>query len=149
MLSRGGSGTTKREGEEENTTPDIQLPNLSFLFSSSAAKRLNIGDDVAPTHTPLTTNTRFILSQLPALRAMLTQLRPKLATLPTTADQMDWDSKREERRQYIESRTRIHLERMGELGMGDGGGIVKGRRIDGKEVHALESVVGMLSDEQR
>ena len=150
MLSKVDLNTTKQEeGGEVTTTPDEWLPNLSFLLPDPAAKRLNVGDDMGPSHTPLTTNTRFVLSQLPALRAMLAELRPKLATLPTSADRMDWDSKREERRRYIESRTRMHLERTGEIGMGDGSGVVKGRKIDGEEVQALESVVNMLVDDQR
>lgn len=58
--------------------------DLSFLTSSPAARQLQVGvaADANSKHTPLTTNTTFILSQLPALQATLRQLRPRLETLP-------------------------------------------------------------------
>ncbi|KAK2813817.1 hypothetical protein FQN50_000218 [Emmonsiellopsis sp. PD_5] len=129
------------------TTPTPDAPNLSFLVSDPTAKRLRIGNATDPSHNPITTNTTFILSQLPALRAMLTQLRPKLTSLPVSAGQMEVDPKREERREYIESRTRMHLERNGEVGGEDGRGVVVGgRRVGGEEARALEGVVGMLGE---
>ncbi|KAK2793341.1 hypothetical protein FQN52_001478 [Onygenales sp. PD_12] len=128
-------------------TPTPDAPDLSFLVSDPTAKRLRIGDDTDPSHNPITTSTTFILSQLPALRAMLAQLRPKLTSLPGPAGRMELDAKREERREYIESRTRMHLERNGEVGGEDGRGVVGGRRVGGKEAQALESVVGMLGEE--
>lgn len=79
---------------------------------------------------------------------MLAQLRPKLATLPASAEDMERDSKREERRRYIESRTRIHLERTGELSTRNPNGFVKGRKIDSEEAQALEGVMGMLTGDQ-
>lgn len=148
MLSQAGSGPPKSGDEKPQQTQGQDLPNLSFLSSTPAAKQINVGDGTVASHTPLTTNTTFILSQLPALRAMLAQLRPRLATLPKSADDMDRDSKREERRKYIESRTRIHLERTGELSTGNANGFVKGRKIDSQEAQALEGVMGMLTDDQ-
>ena len=124
-----------------------QLPNLSFLLTDPTAKRLNVGsENAAASHTPLTTNTTFILSQLPALKALLEQLRPKLTTLSKSAENIEIDQKRAERLEYIDSRTKLHLERNGELGgsAGEGHGVIKGRRVDGEEVKALESVVGMF-----
>ena len=97
-------------------------------------------------HTPLTTNTTFILSQLPALQATLENLRPKLASLPKSVNEMETKSKRDERKEYIESRIRLHLERAGQLAMGDDGvPVVAGRRIDSSEAHALENVANMLT----
>jgi kinetochore protein Mis12/MTW1 len=148
MLSQAGSSSSKSGDEKPQQLQDERLPNFSFLSSTPAAKQMNVGDGTVASHTPLTTNTRFILSQLPALRAMLTQLRPKLTTLPASADDMDRDSKREERRRYIESRTRIHLERTGELSTGNTNGFVKGRKIDSQEAQALEGVMGVLMDDQ-
>ncbi|KAK2762281.1 hypothetical protein FQN54_001291 [Arachnomyces sp. PD_36] len=146
ILSQGGSSSSKEGDEKPQLEHNQNLPNLSFLSSAPAAKQINVGDGTVASHTPLTTNTTFILSQLPALRAMLVQLRPKLASLPATADGMEHDSKREERRRYIESRTRIHLERTGELSTRNTNGFVKGRKIDSQEAHALEGVMGMLTD---
>lgn len=153
MLSGAQSAATKqsREGDKSETEAssvtarETLLPDLSFLTSDPAAKQLRIGNGA----TPLTTNTTFILSQLPALRAMLEQLRPKLATLPRSIDEMDLDAKKDERREYIESRIRLHLERAGELAMGDGNTVVASRKIRRSEAQALESVTGMLTDEQK
>ncbi|KAG5300437.1 Mis12 domain-containing protein [Histoplasma ohiense] len=124
-------------------------PDLSFLFADTTARRLRIGDTADPSHKPITTNTTFILSQLPALRAMLTQLRPKLSTLPRSAGEIELDPKREERRDYIESRTRMHLMRNGELGGAEDGhgAVVAGRRVEAEEVRALEGVVEMLGSD--
>ena len=126
--------------------------DLSFLTSSPAARHLRVGVAAGPNtqHTPLTTNTTFILSQLPALQTMLKQLRPKLATLPKPADTAEKDVKRDERKEYIESRIRLHLERAGQLAVGSGGDpIVAGRRIDISEAHALESVTSMLTQRNK
>lgn len=122
--------------------------DLSFLTSSPAARQLRVGITAGSDsqHTPLTTNTTFILSQLPALQAVLKQLRPKLASLPKSADLMDVESKRDERKEYIESRIKLHLERTGQLTRGsDANAVVAGRRIDISEARALETVAGMLS----
>ncbi|KAL2006835.1 hypothetical protein VTN00DRAFT_9503 [Thermoascus crustaceus] len=153
VLSGAQAAATKPTGEEEKSetegspaaTRETSLPDLSFLTRDPAAKQLRVGNGT----NPLTTNTTFILSQLPALRATLEQLRPKLATLPKSADEMELDAKKEERRQYIESRIRLHLERAGELAMGEGNTVVAGRRIRGSEAQALESVTGMLMDDQK
>jgi kinetochore protein Mis12/MTW1 len=141
LLSTAETPTSKSEGIE--TVPTAQgLPNLSFLTSDPAAKQLNVGSN----SKPLTTNTTFILSQLPALRSMLAQLRPKLQTLPRSADEMEIEQMKDERREYIEGRTRMHLERTGELGIGDGSAIIAGRKVDSSEAQALETVVEILNE---
>lgn len=146
MVSPTKATASNRNLSEENPSiapPNTFLPNLSFLLTGPAAKRLNVGDNVGAAHTPITTNTTFLLSQLPALRAILTQLRPKLATLATATNPVgESNPKREERRQYIDSRTQLHLEKMGELGAAE---VVRGRKVDEKEVQSLESVIGMLA----
>lgn len=56
------------------------------------------------------------------------------------------EPKRDERKEYIESRIRLHLERSGQLAVGgDGRNVVAGRKIDIAEAHALEAVASMLS----
>ncbi|KAH1676160.1 hypothetical protein KXV79_008526 [Aspergillus fumigatus] len=117
--------------------------DLSFLTSSPAAQQLRVGVDTGPStqYTPLTTNTTFILSQLPALQAMLKQLRPRLVTLPKSSDIMESDAKFDERKEYIESRIKLHLERTGQLPVGaNGSPMIVGRKIDMAEAQALESV---------
>ncbi|KAJ5578737.1 uncharacterized protein N7459_007701 [Penicillium hispanicum] len=135
-------------GESKATTP----LDLSFLTSSPAARQLRVGVDAGMNakHTPLTTNTTFILSQLPALQATLVNLRPKLASLPHAMVEMETKTKRDERKEYIESRIRLHLERAGQLAMGyDGNPVVAGRRIDISEAHALENVANMLTQNNK
>lgn len=154
ILSTAESATTKTEGgsEQKHAVP-AEKPkdlDLSFLTSSPAARQLRVGAAGPDTkHTPLTTNTTFILSQLPALQAMLKQLRPKLGSLPSSGDLMNAEPKRDERKEYIESRIRLHLERTGQLGVGgDGNPVVAGRRIDISEAKALETVAGMLGEDK-
>ncbi|CAG7984809.1 unnamed protein product [Penicillium salamii] len=136
--------------EDAAATPSKPL-DLSFLTSSPAARQLRVGVDTGSNtkHTPLTTHTTFILSQLPALQATLEKLRPKLAALPESMIPMETKSKRDERKEYIEGRIRLHLERAGQLTTGDDGNpVVAGRRIDIKEAHALESVANMLTQKE-
>jgi kinetochore protein Mis12/MTW1 len=139
MLSDAQSAGNKATGAEQQGSAEQELPNLSFLTSDPAAKMLNVGRNDS-----LTTNTTFILSQLPALRAVLERLRPKLNTLPKTA--LVDSEKRDERREYIDSRIRMHLERSGEPSMSDAGAVVAGRKVAGAESQALEAVASILND---
>lgn len=142
--------TAKPDGTSQDKT--TQPLDLSFLTSSPAARQLRVGINAGTNtkHTPLTTHTTFILSQLPALQATLENLRPKLASLPQSLEQMEAKSKRDERKEYIESRIRLHLERAGQLAVGDDGNpVVAGRRIDISEAHALENVANMLTQERK
>lgn len=148
---KGTDGVTSAKQEGDAEAPAIPANkdlDLSFLTESPAAQQLRVGAATGSNtkHTPLTTNTTFILSQLPALQALLKHLRPKLATLPKSADMTEADTKRDERKEYIESRIRLHLERTGQLGVGsDGNPVVAGRKIDISEAQALEAVAGMLT----
>ncbi|KAF7128474.1 hypothetical protein CNMCM5793_003204 [Aspergillus hiratsukae] len=141
---------TNGEGKAETVLPrqDKKDLDLSFLTSSPAAQQLHVGVD--PGYTPLTTNTTFILSQLPALQAMLKQLRPKLVSLPKSSDTLQTDAKFDERREYIESRIKLHLERTGQLPVGANcRPTIVGRKIDMAEAQALESVTGMLTKDEK
>lgn len=73
-------------------------------------------------------------------------LRPKLQTLPRALENVDWDSAREERRRYMEGRTRTFLdERRGELG--DAGEEMEGgRKRAEEEVGSLEAIVGTVAE---
>ncbi|KAJ6121141.1 hypothetical protein N7523_005421 [Penicillium sp. IBT 18751x] len=145
--------STVETAKSESAETKVAAPlDLSFLTSSPAARQLRVGVDAGANvrHTPLTTNTAFILSQLPALQATLQGLRPKLASLPGSGKAMEAKSKRDERKAYIESRIRLHLERAGQLAMSDDGNpVVAGRRIDISEAHALENVANMLTQEPK
>ncbi|KAL2853362.1 Mis12 protein-domain-containing protein [Aspergillus pseudoustus] len=154
--------TTKGSDTAENEDKaDVEIPgappakkalDLAFLMSSPAAQQLRVGVATGSNtqHTPLTTNTTFILSQLPALQAMLNQLRPKLAALPKAGNIINKESKADERREYIESRIRLHLERSGQLPVGgDGHPAITGRKMDFSEAQALEAVTSLLTQETK
>ncbi|KAL3429439.1 Mis12 protein-domain-containing protein [Aspergillus tetrazonus] len=139
---------TKESGTTSLTKKDL---DLSFLTASPAAQQSRVGVATGSNqqHTPLTTKTTFILSQLPALQAMLKELRPKLAALPESGLAKDKEPKSDERRDYIESRIRLHLERSGQLPGNDGNLTVGGRRVNISEAQALEAVTSMLTQADR
>jgi hypothetical protein len=118
-------------------------PNLSFLNSSPSSQAFNISTE-QPMQRPLTTNTTFTLSQLPALRALLAELRPKLISLQSAELGFNSarDERRQERRDYIEQRTRMHLDR-NRRAYGDNIVSVNGRKVDTEEVEALEVSKGI------
>ncbi|KAJ6160365.1 hypothetical protein N7470_003761 [Penicillium chermesinum] len=133
--------TAKKEGTVQEEKPPV---DLTFLTSSPAAKQLRVGVDAGSNiqHTPLTTSTNFILSQLPALQATLESLRPKLASLSMPMSE----------KEYIESRIRLHLERAGQLAIGEDRNpesVIAGRRIDISEAQALENVANMLTQQKK
>ena len=139
------------KGGEANAArrPDRDL-DLTFLTSSPAAQQLQVAIAAGSStkRTPFTTNMTFILSQLPALQEALKRLRPKLATLPKSADEMQYT--KDERQEYIDSRIRLHLERTGQLVVdNDENPVTAGRRIDPAEAQALETVAGMFAGNQR
>jgi kinetochore protein Mis12/MTW1 len=121
-----------------------KLPNLSFLNSSPSSRTFNVSTE-QHSRQPLTTNTTFTLSQLPALRALLTDLRPKLASLRSADHRPNSarDERRQERRDYIEQRTRMHLVRNGRANS-DNAISVNGRKVDLEEVEALEKVASVF-----
>jgi len=146
MLSTTHTVVMKSADNESEASAIRTIPDFSFLTLDPSAKQLRVGEN---SDIPLTTNTTFILSQLPALRTTLKYLRPKLSTLPRSAEDMNLDSIRDERREYIESRIRMHLERAGEVPMGDGHAVIAGRRIGGAEAQALETVASLLASKER
>jgi kinetochore protein Mis12/MTW1 len=111
-------------------------PSLSFLFNSQAAQAF-----ANQSQQPLTATTTFTMSQVPALKAVLTELRSKLLALRTSSIAIDTakDERREERREYIEQRTKSHLERSGQT-ITDHVGAVGAQHIDPGEIEALEKV---------
>ena len=131
-IASGGSSSAASQGSAN------AHPGLSFLTDSPSARAFNIFPN-GP-QQPLTTNTTFALSQLPALRALLAELRPKLVTLQETVLKQDSakDERREERREYIEQRTKAHLDKSGHaLAMN---AVSTGRQVDKDEILALEKV---------
>ncbi|KAF2843468.1 hypothetical protein M501DRAFT_1028264 [Patellaria atrata CBS 101060] len=163
LLTPGPSKLETPSPQGASTVPtkgSSPLPSFSFLTASPAAKTLGVSTSPNPqphqnlttsttqpttTDGPLTTNTAFTLSQLPSLRSLLAQLRPRLPSLslplPADADFEFGSERAQERREYVERQSRRVLERRGVdiSGLGQGEGW-KGR----EEVRALEEIVGML-----
>ena len=135
----------RNEGTPMSEAQARQLPDFSFLNSSPSSRALNVSTS-QPAQQPLTTNTIFTLSQLPAIKAILADLRPKLPTLQSTEHDLNsaMDERRQERRDYIDQRTRSHLGRNSRAHR-DNTTTVNGRRIDQEEVDALEKVASIMS----
>lgn len=107
--------------------------------------------------TPLSTNAAFVLSQLPALKSLLAELKPQERLLvegekadPNIAEVQGEKSWRKQRVEYIETQTRRHLEKVVglELGkngeVGDGEWQADGRKLARGEVQDLEKMVEMM-----
>jgi kinetochore protein Mis12/MTW1 len=116
--------------------------NLNFMTESAGANAMN----VSPDKQNLTTNATFTMSQLPALKALLVELRPKLAALQalSTTTSTAKEEIRQERREYIEQRTKAHIERYGGTSSDDAAA-VPGRPLDTEEILAMEKVAHLLN----
>lgn len=117
---------------------NVNGPNISFLSSI-------LSDQSFSGQQPLTTNTKFTLSHLPALKASLTELKEKASTLQHVQLSLDTarDEAREERRQYIEQTTKAHLNRNGHSGS-SGSEPFPGRQHTTDELEALEKMSRMF-----
>jgi kinetochore protein Mis12/MTW1 len=136
------------EEEESSYSVFAFLQQKADLATTSAA-------------TPLSTTAAFALSQLPAMKALLADLRPALKTLSSphahapdpnlsAAGQGDGKSWREQRLEYVELQTRRLHENVRGLELGPQGAVrdgewqEEGRRVGRVEVEALERVVGFV-----
>jgi kinetochore protein Mis12/MTW1 len=111
--------------------------NLAFLTQAAGSQALNVSAD----HQNLITNTTFTMSQLPALKALLAELRPKLASLKTISNNLDSAKAeiRQERREYIEQRTRAHIDRSGGSDADDASAL-PGQPLHADDIQAMEKV---------
>ncbi|KAL9596081.1 MAG: hypothetical protein Q9219_006029 [cf. Caloplaca sp. 3 TL-2023] len=132
---------------------ELEHPSLAFLTShpSATAWGLSFGGNPSSSSNatkdkhsnPLETRVQSFVLQLPALRQGLEDLKPRLTSLPEKTGDVDWESRREERRAYVEGRVRKVVE--GIEGGGGGhqsGDGMKGVRVGREEVRDLEAVVG-------
>lgn len=117
--------------------------SFAFLSDTPFISAFNISANSQ--QQPLTTNTNFALSQLPALKAILAELRPKLAELQATG--LGHSGAREqmkaERKAYIDHRTREHADRNGHTSGGNAG-LIAGRDIEESELQAMEKVANLF-----
>lgn len=109
----------------DSQTPST--PCLTFLNTDKLAR--------SASSNPLTVHSEFAISNLPALRTLVDELRPKLENLRQGGVQVDWESRREDRRAYIEGRARKII---GESAEGEE---VGGTRVGLEEAIGLEKVV--------
>lgn len=137
---------------EPGTEADVTAaPGFAFLK--------NKGELTGDVSHPVTTSTEFALSQLPALKSLLENLKPRLEELTDGngdgADGMvgeEEKSWRRERLEFVEKETRRHIENVRGLELGNMGEVRdgewqgEGRRLGKAEVEDLERVVGMVTD---
>lgn len=129
---------------------DTQLGALSFLAHNKSASQLGFpstsGTSTENRASPLTTNVAFALSQLPALRSLLAQLRPQLHTLNGIADiPATEDDLAKERRHYVETQSRRAMERQG-LAIGSQTSDAIGKIPTAEELTALEDMVDNMDE---
>jgi kinetochore protein Mis12/MTW1 len=138
--------TTLEDAPESAKPSRTKEHDFSFLTSTTSAKALNVTTTTAGfAQPPVTTNTKFALSQLPALQSLLADLRPRLASLQSSNTGIDGvrAERREERREYIEQRAKLHLDRHGD-GASASHSAVSGKRVEPEEIEALEKVANIL-----
>ena len=113
------------------------------------------GDLKGDVSHPISTTTSFALSQLPALKALLKDLKPRLDELASDngreglvgEEEKSW---KRERLEFVEKETRRHLENVRGLELGDMGEVRdgewqgEGRKLGKGEVEDLERVVGLV-----
>ena len=116
--------------------------SFAFLTQNAAARSLNVTSD----SNGLTTNTTFAMSQLPALKALLAELRPRLASLKdvSTGVESARDEIMQERREYIEQRTKNLLQKNGDA-LADNASALPAKALDPDEIHALEKVAQIFN----
>lgn len=116
--------------------------NLAFLTQSAGARAMNVSAD----SRSLTTNATFATSQLPALKALLAELRPKLSSLKELGTGLSTAKAelQQERRDYIEQRTRAHVDRYGGATTDDAAAL-PAQPLDADEIQAMEKVAQILN----
>lgn len=155
---------TKTEMQKEVKKEDVgeekeQNSKASLAFLSQTGD-LNQSSKT----TPLTTTTHFALSQLPAMRALVSDLRPQLSALSTppppsdpnlategsassVAQQESW---RQQRIRHVETLTKRFLVNDQGLELGEQGGVRDGEwqapgvAVVAGDVEALEGVLGIV-----
>lgn len=121
------------------TNEEDSEARLSFLTSTQQASKSS------NTH-PLDQNVQYALTQLPALRQHIAQLRQSLQTpLNTRRPRDDEDSINTKRNNYIQHQSRRALDRKGiesESAVNAAAGT--GRRVGREEIEGIEAVVQAL-----
>lgn len=138
-----------------NQVPKMELSEDQQRSYPAFAFLQNKGDLTGDVSNPISTTTSFTLSQLPALKGLLQNLRPRLNELASGngkdgligEEEKSW---RKERLEFVEKEARRHLENvrgleLGEMGeVRDGEWQGEGRKLGKGEVEDLERVVGLV-----
>ena len=164
---------------EMNCTSQSQ-PNFSFLVNTLAAQKLGLPSSLDPNvkstsklDQPVKTATAFALSQLPALKDSLAQLKPEIQALRELVDKLEGQGQHQdqgyvknaegdgkmnkklnaadERAVYIETQARLHLERRGvdvsgsfeDNGVPNQAGLGR-KKISPEELQSLEKMAAGL-----
>ena len=136
-------------------TPKKELAQDQPTTNPAFAFLQNKGDLSGDVSRPISTTTSFALSQLPALKALLQNLKPRLNEMAkgngnnglVREEEKSW---RKERLEFVEKETRRHLENVRGLELGDMGEVRdgewqgEGRKLQRGEVEDLERVVSLI-----
>lgn len=138
LLSGTPSAVVNVNSSTDTGVADQQQHSLAFLASNSKVSSLG----ASPTK-PLSQNTQFTISQLPALKSLLESLRPHIQSVPEAGS----STAAEARDAYIESQSRRAIARKGlnSDATGEAGADSLGRLLGNDEVRALEGIAGALS----
>ncbi len=137
------------QGPKKELNTEVQETYPAFAFLQ------NRGDITGDVSHPVTTTASFAISQVPALKSLLENLKPRLDELANGngkqglvgEEEKTW---RRERLEFIEKEVRRHLENVRGLELGamgevrDGEWQGEGRKLGKGEVEDLERVVGMV-----
>jgi len=130
----------------------IRVPNDSNEASSSPFAFLASSPHTSKSAStqPLTQNVQYALTQLPALRDLLAQLKDSLRTLPNARNHRQDDESREaKRRKYLDTQSQRALQRKGiEADTAAKTAASAGRKVGREEVEGMEAVVQALGGAQ-
>ena len=151
-LISGSSSTIKSESPPLPGANRFSSPNDAFSFltrmpSADALGVLPIAKSTSDPNPPgpIEVNTSFTISQLPALRSLLAELRPRLLAANSATSGSASESVRErDRKLYLEKQTQKVLGRR-RVAVADGMSSTIGRKIMPEETTALESIVQSLA----
>jgi len=117
--------------------------SLQFLATSHSAADLGLGANTSS--QSLAQNTRFTLLQLPALKALLEELRPHIASVSQAGVGSEAEQAREA---YLDTQSKRAMARNGVDPTATTGGTEGlGRAIGQEEVKALESIAGQFGND--
>ena len=147
-----------RSKHAKNAATIAQLQNLlaapstndNPTTSNSLAFLTQPQSGATASQSPFKTQTQFATSQLPALRQLVGDLRPKIDKLKDSRPgDIDSGSRREERRQYIEGGVRRVVEK-GSFGNREGALDTVGMGRRGREdVEGLEAVIRVIGGTEK